>query len=385
VLFIAIYLFSNLLFPWLAKRPRWTIGFDLMVVLFDVLAASIGLMLTRQTGTDFIPLYFLIIFVAALTARVHVAVGAAVLISLIHLATLSQTVSARHLLMDGYLIRVPFLFAVALFFSSVVARVRHRERVTRARQREQRRAEVLSTITHDIKSPLANVQSMAEMLLGGDAGDLSAAQLNLVRRMHSSVRHVLQLSVNLLDAARIDAGRLGFWPRIAQIANVVDDAVALMRSAAMVKGIDLEYACDKDLPLTVFDALQMERVIANLLDNAIKYTPAGGLVKVRVRKEQGAVAIEVRDNGPGLAPEDIPHLFDKFRRHKHSSAVQGSGLGLFIVKAIVEAHGGTVTMSSTPGAGVSVVVSLPRLERSVLQPMQPNVVLQPSLRVAVSG
>jgi signal transduction histidine kinase len=192
--------------------------------------------------------------------------------------------------------------------------------------------------------------------------------------------------VNLLDAARIDAGRLGFWPRIAQISNVVDDAVALMRSSAQVKGIELEYSCDKDIPLAVFDALQMERVVANLLDNAIKYTPAGGSVQVRVRKEHGSVAIEVRDNGPGVAPEDIPHLFDKFRRHKHSSAVQGSGLGLFIVKAIVEAHGGKVEMSSAPGAGVAVVVSLPRIERSVLEPMQPNVVMHPtSLRAAIGG
>jgi signal transduction histidine kinase len=383
-LFVAGYLASNLLLPLLAARLGSPQAFDTTLVLFDVLAVSLGLVLTRNAGGDFFPVYFLVIFVGALTSRLRVAVGAAVLISIIHLATLSEFMSTRELLDQGYVIRIPFLFAVALFFSFVVSRVRGRRRVARVAARERRRAEVLSAITHDIKSPLANVQSMAEILLSGDLGEIPEPQANLVRRMHASVRHVIQLSVNMLDAARIDAGRLGILPRIANLATTADDAVSLIRSAAMVKGVTLHYEREPDLPLAMFDPLQMERVLTNLIDNAVKYTPAGGLVTVRLRSVQGDIVIEVLDNGPGIAPDEIPMLFGKFRRRRQSSAIEGSGLGLFIVKAIVDAHAGQVEMRSKPGSGTTVLVRLPRIERAVLEPAHPNVILHPTaLRTAV--
>lgn len=385
-LFIAGYLASNLFLPWLANRLGDPQSFDTTLVLFDVLAVSLGLVLTQNAGSDFFPVYFLVIFIGALTSRVRVAVGAAVLISLIHFVTLAQFVSTSALLERGYLIRIPFLFAVALFFSFVVSRVRSRQRLARERARERRRAELLSGITHDIKSPLANVQSMAEMLLSGDSGEMTDNQADLVRRIHASVRHVIQLSVNLLDAARIDAGRLGLMPRIANLSMIVDDAVALMRSAAMVKHIDLQYEREADLPLAVFDPIQMERAITNLIDNAIKYTPAGGQVRVSVRNAQGEPVIEVIDNGPGMAPHEIPTLFEKFRRRRQSSSVDGTGLGLFIVKAIIDAHGGTVTMQSQPGAGTTVSLTLPRIARATVESAHPNVVLHPTaLRSAITA
>lgn len=384
-LFIAAYLASNLFLPSLARWLGSGETFDATLVLFDVLAVSLGLVLTQNAGGDFFPIYFLVIFVGALSTRLRVAVGAAVLISIIHLATLSEMHSPSALLSSGYLIRIPFLFAVALFFSSIVSRVRGRQRLARQRARERQRAEVLSSITHDIKSPLANVQSMAEMLISGDAGELGAGQADLVRRMHASVRHVIQLSVNLLDAARIDAGRLGILPRIAQLGMTMDDAVLLMRTAALVKGVDLRYQRGADLPLAVFDPLQMERVITNLIDNAVKYTPAGGTVSVSLRGEDGAPVFEVRDNGPGIDPKEIPEVFEKFRRRKQASHIDGSGLGLFIVKAIVEAHGGSIDMQSHPGRGTTVTVRLPRIERSVTDPAAPNVVLHPTaLRAALA-
>jgi signal transduction histidine kinase len=384
-IFVAAYLASNLFLPALARWLGSAQAFDTTMVLFDVLAVSLGLVLTQDAGGDFFPVYFLVIFVGALSARLRVAVGAALLISIIHLATLSEIHSPSALLSSGYLIRIPFLFAVALFFSSIVSRVRGRQRVARQRARERQRAEMLSAVIHDIKSPLANVQSMAEILLSGDAGELSAAQADMLRRMHASVRHVVLLSINLLDAARIEAGRLGVLPRIANLGTTVDDAVVLMRTAAIVKGVDLRYERGADLPLAILDPLQMERAITNLIDNAVKYTPAGGVVHVTVRSEDGAPVVEVRDNGIGISPEEIPQLFEKFRRRKQTSHIDGSGLGLFIVKAIVDAHGGSIDMQSRPGQGSTVTVRLPRIERSLLSVEHPNVILHPTaLRSALA-
>jgi len=364
-LFTAIYLGSNLILPWVAPRFGTARAFDIIVVLFDVLAISIGLSLCRDASVDFFPVYFLVVFVGALSDRLGVAVAAASLISVIHLSTLARFMTVSEMIDHGYALRVPFLFTVSLFLSFVVARARGRERAARKRLRQRRRAEVLSAITHDIKSPLANVQSMAEILLDGEAGRLSTAQANFVRRIHSSVRHVIQLSVNLLDAARIDAGRFSLYPRIANIGSVVDDAISLMRSAAVVKGVGLKYQRGSDLPVSVFDSLQMERVVTNLIDNAIKYTPPGGTVTVTTRSEAGQPMIEVSDTGPGIAPEEIPALFEKFQRRRQTGTVEGSGLGLFIVKAIVDAHNGSVEMQSSPGHGTTVSVRLARIQRDV--------------------
>ncbi|MBI3786459.1 MAG: HAMP domain-containing histidine kinase [Deltaproteobacteria bacterium] len=364
-LFIVLYLGSNLLLPLIAPRFGTTQALDIIVVLFDVLAISIGLSLCRDSSADFFPVYFLVVFVGALSERLGIAVGAAVLISVIHLSTLARFMTVREMVDHGYALRIPFLFTVSLFLSFVVARARARERAARRRQRQRRRAEVLSAITHDIKSPLANVQSMCEILIDGEAGRLTSAQANFVRRIHASVRHVIQLSVNLLDAARIDAGRFSLYPRIANIGGVVDSAVSLMRNAAVVKGVGLKYQRCNELPLSVFDALQMERVITNLIDNAIKYTPVGGTVTVTTRADDSRAVIEVSDTGPGIAPEEIPGLFERFERRRQSGAIEGSGLGLFIVKAIVDAHNGYIEMQSAPGCGTTVCVRLARIQRDL--------------------
>jgi len=373
-LFIAAYLASNIALgaalPHVHSRRR----FDMVVVLFDIIAISGAILLTRNSGSDFFPVYFLIVFLGALTQRLSLLVGAAVLISVVHLSTISQYVSVHDLFLQGYMLRIPFLLAVALFFGYEVESTYQRERVAAAAARRRRRIDFLSAVTHDLKNPLGVIQSLADLLLDGTAGPLTAQQASLTRRIHASAMHVLQLAVNSLDATRIRSGHLTPLRTPASLADIVERAVLRARSACDLKDIELQWSADPPPPLVAIDVLQLERVVANLLDNAIKYTPSGGRIRLTLATHPGELALAVEDNGPGIPPAELPLIFHKYRRVA-TLGIEGSGLGLFIVKAIVDAHGGIVDAQSTLGLGTTVTVRLPTAQtdaRAVLRGAKPR-------------
>ncbi len=366
-LFIAAYLASNVVLSTMVTRIYSRRQLDIGLVLFESVAVSVALSLTKNGAADFFPVYFLVLFLGALTQRLGLLVGAAVLLSVVHLSTISQFVSLHEMLANGYLLRIPFLLAVALFFGYEVESTSQRERAASAAARKRQRTESVSAVIHDVKNPLWVIQSLAELLLDGDAGALTPEQAALTRRIHASVQHVLKLAVNLLDATRIDAGRLTLLCAPAQLADIVERAVLRARSASDLKDIVLRFSAAPHALTGELDALQIERVVANLLDNAIKYTPHGGAVSVTIAAVPGELILEVRDNGPGIPPPELPAIFEKYRRRLATSGIDGSGLGLFIVKAIVEAHGGSVTADSVLGEGTRITVRLPTARADLRQ------------------
>ncbi len=373
-LFVAGYLASNLLVSALYNAGRWRERYDAAVVLFDTVAVAIGLLLTPNASVDFFPVYFLVVFLVALTRRVELLVGAALFISVAHVATLSHFVPTNELIHDGYTLRIPFLLVVAWFFGYAVNAAQRRD-AARQRQAEKRRtAEFVAAVIHDVKNPLAVVQSVAELLLDGDAGPLTDNQAELARRIHASASHVIGLAVNLLDASRIEAGHLLLRRSSGNLSDVVEYAAALARSASDLKGITLRVAIEARPPVSAFDSLQMERVVGNLLDNAIKYTPPGGQVTVALRSVPGELVLTVQDTGPGIPSDELSRIFEKYRRRTVSSGVQGTGLGLFIVEAIVRAHGGSVVVESAVGNGTTFTVRLPTIQPAAVPTDRPVVV-----------
>jgi signal transduction histidine kinase len=358
-LFVAAYLASNLALSGLLPRLYSRRRFDIAVVLFDTVAVSIAILLTRDSGSDLFPIYFLVVFLGALTQRLTLLVAAAVLISVVHLSTILQFVSLHDLLINGYVLRIPFLLAVALFLGYEVEGTYRRERAAAAAARKRRRIDFLSAVTHDLKNPLGVIQSLAELLLDGSAGALTPEQAALTRRIHASAAHVLQLAVNSLDATRLRSGYLSLLRTPANLADIVERVVSRSRTASDLKSIALRWSADPPPPVVAIDVLQMERVVANLVDNAIKYTPPGGTVTVTLSTFPGQLVLDVRDNGPGIPPAELPAIFGKYRRRAATIGIDGSGLGLFIVKGIVEAHGGSVAAQSTEGAGTCITVRLP--------------------------
>jgi signal transduction histidine kinase len=222
------------------------------------------------------------------------------------------------------------------------------------------RSEALATLSHELRTPLAAIKGYATALLLEEVAWAPADQrefLTLIDRETDTVQAMLS---EVLDSARIDAGHLGLEPepvRLAPLARAVADDV--QRETARHR---LVVDFPPDFPLLVADARRLRQVLRNLLDNAVKYSPDGGLIVLRGEARPGDVVLSVADQGVGIAPEDLILLFNKYFRvqRAHGEHVPGTGLGLPITRAIVEAHGGRIWAESKLGQGTTLYCSLPR-------------------------
>ena len=358
-LFVAGYLASNVALTELAPRLRAAGVFDWLVIIVDTAALALAVALTGSSSSDFYVLYFAVLFLSALSERIGLVVGAALLVTLTHLYTMSHFLDAHVLWSTGYLLRIPFLFVVALFFSHVVHHARERERTIEHHRAHDLRLDLLSSLSHDLKNALGVIDALAELLLDGSAGALNDDQTDLTRRIQGSTRQVIALAQNLIDAERVEAGRLVLQRRRVRMTKVIDDALVVAGSASEIKGVALQSTVERGLPAIAVDVVQIDRVLANLLGNAIKFTPAGGRVRLSARARAEGVEVAVTDDGPGIPAEELPRLSERHFRGSRSTGVEGSGLGLFIVRAVVEAHGGTLRIASGIGRGTSATVWLP--------------------------
>jgi len=224
-------------------------------------------------------------------------------------------------------------------------------------QLDQVRADFLSMITHDIKAPLTVILGYTELLTDAESRPADMPP-DILAHIRESGEKIHALVSNFLDVSRIEAGRLVLDRRLVDLGGVVAQAVDQHAWSARRKGLELSVEPGR-LPAVVADESQMERVVGNLVGNAIKYTAAGGAVRVTTGRQNGHVTVAVRDTGRGIPAHELPHLFEKFRRVRDKHRTEGTGLGLFIAKTIVEAHGGHIRVESAPGAGSTFTVLLP--------------------------
>lgn len=222
---------------------------------------------------------------------------------------------------------------------------------------EQVRADFLSMVTHDIRVPLTVILGYTEMLTDPEP-PLDQVPPDVLTRIRESGERIHALVCNFLDLSRIEAGRFSLDPRPFDLRAMISNVVEQHGASARRKGVALELTGEK-LPPLVADETQLERVVANLLNNAIKYTPSGGRVTVTTCRLGGRVAIVFGDTGRGIPAEELPHLFEKYRRVREAKRTEGTGLGLFIAKTIVAAHGGDIGVESLPGVGSTFTVLLP--------------------------
>jgi len=188
---------------------------------------------------------------------------------------------------------------------------------------------------------------------------LNERQKEFVQRVQMSVGQITTLVTDLLDLGRIEAG-LDTTKETTPITVLARYAVEGLRAAAERKGVTLESSLPEELPMVTGDPIRLRQMIGNLIDNAIKYTPAGGTVTIDARAEGDQVILRVSDTGPGIPPADQPYLFDKFFRASNiPDETPGTGLGLSIVKSIVDGHNGRIWVSSRLGEGTVFTVVLP--------------------------
>jgi len=219
------------------------------------------------------------------------------------------------------------------------------------------RKNFLAMLTHDIKNPLAIVLGFTELL--GEVGPLNGEQADLVGRMKANANTVLTLVANYLNLTQIENGQLALNRRPTSIADVVDAVVAQYRGQAGPDAVSLEGRIEDDLPLVRGDAMALERVLTNLVHNALKFSPEGGAVTVAARRDADGVRVDVADRGPGIAPADLAKLFQPYRRGTTRQPREGVGLGLFIAQSLMQAHQGRLTVDSTLGQGTTFSMWLP--------------------------
>ncbi len=221
---------------------------------------------------------------------------------------------------------------------------------------ERLRNSLLAALSHDLRTPLTSLVGLSESLASSKPA-LAEAQLDLAQSLHDEALRMSALVTNLLDMARIQSGEVKFNLEWQALEEVVGSA--LRASGSMLKQHMVSTELAGDLPLVRFDAVLLERVLCNLLENAAKYTPAGSKIVIAAELHGAWVDVTVYDNGPGLPLGREEAVFEKFTRGERESAKPGVGLGLAICRAIIEAHGGRITACASPAGGAAFVFSLP--------------------------
>lgn len=239
-----------------------------------------------------------------------------------------------------------------------VGRIAVMQDITYLKELDKMKSDFVSTVSHDLRSPLTNISGHAALL--PEVGELNETQQEFVEVIKLSVAKMTTLIDNLLDLGKIEA-RVEMEMKPCQLVLVINEAVESLREQAGVKEIVLQLDLPPELPLVQGNQVRLDQVVSNLVGNAVKFTPKGGMVTVSAREEKGKVAVEVKDTGIGIAPEAQVHLFEKFYRvsSEETRGIEGTGLGLAIVKSIVEGHGGRVWVESEPGRGSTFGFALP--------------------------
>ena len=236
------------------------------------------------------------------------------------------------------------------------------ELVERLQELDRAKTDFVSSVSHELRTPLSGVLGYVEMLAAGDAGALQGEQLRILEVIDLCTRRLSLLIEDLLTVSRVEAGTFRLDPGPVEIGPLVDTARQAV--VPMLVKRHLEISIDHpERPTTIWaDGSQLERMLTNLLTNAIKFTPDGGRIRLSWRPVDEVVELTVSDTGIGIPLEEQPMLFDRFFRSSGARelAVPGTGLGLGIVKSIVDEHGGSIVLTSTPHQGTEVVVTLPR-------------------------
>ena len=233
--------------------------------------------------------------------------------------------------------------------------------LTRMRQVETSQKEFVSNVSHELRNPMASIKAMVETLESGAVNDPQVA-LDFLGRMRGDVDRINGLVDDLLELSRMESGQFGIEAEPIDLEPVVQRVSKQFSETAAAQDVAIVTDLPADLPLVLSDGEKLTQVFVNLVENALKFTPAGGQISVRARTRDDGVQVELRDTGIGVAPQHLPHLFERFYKVNRSRRDSGTGLGLAIVKQLVEAHGGHITVASQEGEGCVFTFTIPCAE-----------------------
>jgi K+-sensing histidine kinase KdpD len=335
---------------------------------------------THEYGLEFL-LVLPVLFAGALAGRTVAVVTALVAVFTFHLVTRTGSTKVE----EDVIALVTFL-ASALAVGAAVGGSADRLTLAREHAREQERLRDLSaqvaeaasrvavleqvdkqriallrSVSHDLRTPLATIRAVATDLRDANVHD-EATRQQLLKSVSDEAERLDRLVGNLLNMSRIEAGSMHVDDQAVDLAEVVE--LAALRLSPVMSRVQLEVEVEPKVPFVTGDPVLLDEVVSNLLENAARYAPAGSAVVVRLAApDDGSVMLQVCDHGPGVADADLDRVFEPFWRGADS---RSSGLGLAIVRAVVDAHGGSIALQHTPGGGATFEVSLPARQDATL-------------------
>ena len=213
--------------------------------------------------------------------------------------------------------------------------------------------EFISMASHQLRTPLTSVKGYVSMVLEGDAGELNAMQRKLLEQAFTSSQRMVFLIADLLNLSRLRTGKFIIETAPTNLADVIEGEVAQLKETAESRSLKLKYTKPKNFSSLMLDETKIRQVIMNFVDNAIYYTPAGGVIEIRLTETDKSVEFTVRDNGIGVPKAEQHHLFNKFYRARNAQKARpdGTGLGLFMAKKVIVAQGGAIVFNSSEGKG----------------------------------
>ncbi len=355
------------LFIWISADRRWNRigtrlvmahGAGMVVMMVNIVVAAYAMFLSNH---DLSLLTLLIGYSLAIAAVYSVLVSASISDSLKGLTNAASRMSAGDLS-----VRVPVtgereLAEVSVAFNTMASRLE--TAFARQRELEEARQNLIAAVSHDLRTPLSSLRVMVEAINDGVAKDPETVD-RYIRAMERETISLGRLIDDLFELARLDAGQLDLRLEPSAISTLVLETIDSMRAQAARQRIALHSNVDRDVAPVLIDPDRIQRVLYNLIQNALRHTPADGSVIVEVLDRGMEVQVNVRDTGGGIDPRDLPHVFDRFFRGDRSRSrdgdYAGAGLGLSIARRLVETHGGRIWVVQPPEGGSVFAFTVPK-------------------------
>ncbi len=231
--------------------------------------------------------------------------------------------------------------------------------VTKFHLLDRLKSDMVSTVSHELKTPLTSVQMAIHLLLEEVVGPLTPKQIELLMAARQDSDRIHTMINDLLDLTRIEQGRVQLDLEPLPVAELVEEVVSRFQSQAQARGVTLMSEVEEGGITVMVDRDRIEHVFDNLILNAIQHTGRDGTIRVTAKADGDRAQFVVRDTGEGISQEHVPHIFEKFYRVPNSRHPGGAGLGLAIVREIITAHGGRIELTSEPGKGTTFTFTLP--------------------------
>jgi len=350
--------------------------FPQAMAIADTVLISTAIIVNKQSPWDLFLVYFFGIFIAAIGENLVQIVVACLGLSVISVVIEPLSGKGDIAFDPATLLRIPLFFGASVVYGYLSDQVK-REKRRSAKLEESRRQQLrmkdqfLSHVSHELRTPLTAVYQFVTILLDGLAGDLNQEQREYVEIVFRNVKQLQAMVADLLEATRADSGKLAIDPQVIVLQSFVAQTLGMLVAGAAIKGIVLATEISDDLPFVYADPQRVSQILTNLIDNAMKFTPAKGTITVCARifeKDSGWVHISVIDTGCGISPEGTRRIFDRLYQEERTLDTnrKGLGLGLHICKELVSRHGGRIWVDSKIGKGSTFHFTLPTFSLQTL-------------------